>query len=716
MAQVGAALSGNFRTGLVHDWDYDYYSTLPDYCSIRGIQSIDLSEALKNTVNEAITQDHHLFVNRHEVEVALKDASKEVRVLCTLVHLWLLRAGNNVRVTHITFMMYVILAGKLGRNMIFYYINNSDTEDEILLLMKLESQAAKQLQRYKRDDLSTIFEMQVLWNRLDKQVDWEKEVKNRTLPNSVDISPDVVKRIACSIFRDAEQQGYKPKEKKWSEYWATRWSSMPNGSVVSQYADDNELKSKLPREAKVKSAWFAALEKSNYDEWKLRQPMIYATTSTKYEWGKVRALYGCDVTSFLMADFSMADADECLPQQFPVGSKANGKYVKLLTSKMTNSVPFCFDYDDFNSQHSTRSMMAVIEAWIHIFGKYLNDDQKFAANWTLESITNMMVKFGALDRTVTLEGTLMSGWRLTSFMNTVLNRVYLEAADLVPNVVHALHNGDDMYACTLNVQNAVNILGKAKSMGIRAQAAKMNVGTIGEFLRIDARAKNPTGAQYLTRSVATMVHGRVEVGKPNDFFALIKATDVRYDEVEQRGGNKKVLARVKAHTVSFIKNLFSVEDEVLDYYYKLHPLQGGNRRDISAGDMRIVLKSEVVNTNTLMAKYSICSPGMVEYFSYIVNKYKLEKVIKSKKQFLVKAMLSLERQKIGYVLVNETRSMISNYVGLYQAWHKTVFVPEITKVRTAGLVAAKLLPNVHSTPAYLIRNAQEPIEFMKAIL
>lgn len=63
--------------------------------------------------------------------------------------------------------------------------------------------------------------------------------------------------------------------------------------------------------------------KRNFEYYYNRVPMIYSSVSTKYEWGKVRALFGCDITSYLMADFPMGQAEECLPSYFPVGQKAN---------------------------------------------------------------------------------------------------------------------------------------------------------------------------------------------------------------------------------------------------------------------------------------------------------------------------------------------------------------------------------------------------------
>lgn len=716
MAVCGASLSGNLRNGLTETDGGDFYDTLPVTSVSAKLDIERFTQYISKLEVTKITQDHHLFITEKELRMALNETDEEgINYVIDCAN-DMARIGIVNKVLYITIIMYLCVSSNLCRRMVLWLLQSASNITDLNVHMKLESQAAKQLQRAKRDDLSQIFEMQVLWNRAFAEVDWEKEINNRVNAKVVDILSSKVYEMSRGIFLEARANGAKPRNKSWEDYWAIRWLSMPNGSVVSQYLEDVELKKMLPREAKVKSAWFSANKQNSFDAWNNRTPMIFASTSTKYEWGKVRALYGCDVTSFIMSDFAMGDAEDTLPSYFPVGQKANESYVKEMTDKMRRSVPFCFDYDDFNSQHSIQSMQLVIQAWIDVFGIYLTPEQVKAAHWTVESVATMMVRFNETGETHRINGTLMSGWRLTSFINTVLNRVYLQSADLIKHSIYSLHNGDDMYATTRNVKEAVKILAKAKAIGIRAQASKMNIGTIGEFLRVDARSNDPTSAQYLTRAIATMVHGRVEVGKPNDLLAFVNATDTRFEAAVKRGADSEVLRPVLKHIDKFCANLFKTDLEVLDAYRQLHPLQGGKNEQALIQAVRIVQKRTQKDKEDLLRKYLVCQSGMIDYLTHIVDTFQLKNVQIQKKEYLVRAMDSLERSMVGYELVVENRPMIYNYRGLYKAWHKSGFVAQITKIRTAGIVAAKMLPGVNSVPAEMIRRSNDPIELMKAIL
>jgi len=381
----------------------------------------------------------------------------------------------------------------------------------------------------------------VLRNRAFDTVDWNTERENRCDIKTVPISSADVYQRAARIFSMALKHGKRPQKFGWRDYWNIRWSRLPGGSVVSQYDDDKRLKASLPLEARIKSAWFSACPMEEHEQWYVRTPSIYASTSTKYEWGKVRALYGCDVTSFLHSDFAMANCEDVLPQYFPVGRAATEDNISAAMATFDETLPVCFDYDDFNSQHSNTSMTAVLMAWRDVFRPYLSREQVMSMDWTIDSINNVTVQFNELGQQVTTRGTLMSGWRLTSFMNTVLNRIYLEHAGMKDLVVYALHNGDDMFAGARNMADAVCLIKQAKARGIRAQVAKTNLGTIGEFLRVDTRAAQPSAKQYLSRSIATAAHGRVETSAPFDMCALISAHKERADAIITRGGNPYVV-------------------------------------------------------------------------------------------------------------------------------------------------------------------------------
>jgi hypothetical protein len=122
----------------------------------------------------------------------------------------------------------------------------------------------------------------------------------------------------------------------------------------------------------------------------------------------------------------MFDCEDILRDRFPIGRDAESERVhRKLTAMLRGSESFCYDFDDFNAQHSTESMMTVLMAYRDTFQGNMSPEQLVAMNWVIASICDVRVKEQNVDKWYTAKGTLMSGWRLTTFMNTVLNYVYM---------------------------------------------------------------------------------------------------------------------------------------------------------------------------------------------------------------------------------------------------------------------------------------------------
>lgn len=724
MAVCGAALAGNFRAGLDASNHRDFYSTkvelTPPDCSLGEV--LRMIEETKRFPRTKITQDHHMYITRRELREAYEkrwhSKSYEAnyrRSVAMMLYGSAEKLGIDNRVSIITHLVYVAVAPLFAVKHLATIAAMAPDESWYMKTLKAESAAAKQQQTLFRDDLAAVFELTVLRNRVYDCVDWDKEIEHRTRPNTVPISPQTVYNISRRIFQDAAISGARQRRQSWREYWELRWSHMPVGSVVSQYHEDMLLKKSLPQDARVKAAWFAANTHSDYEYWHSRRPEIYASTSTKYEWGKVRALYGCDVTSFLHADFAMSDCEDTLPAYFPVGSKATESYVRDVISKFKDGVPFCYDFDDFNAQHSTRSMQQVIRAWGDTFAHRLSEEQKRSLIWTMESLETQRVRFNDVGKIVTINGTLMSGWRLTSFINSVLNRVYLEAAKLPESAIYALHNGDDVYATTPTILDAVRITARARNLGVRAQMSKMNIGTIGEFLRIDARATNPTGAQYLARAVATATHGRVEIAPANDMRELTRSMDERHKAIIKRGGDKIAVSAMLKRTFRFIIDLFESSWEVLDAMFKYHPLQGGMNEKAEVGGTTLV-KRIIGEDQITVSAFEPIRRGVNDYANAVIKQLRLRFDEADRQQMFMRAVRGLMRKKIRYEIVIERTEDILIYRGLYGVWDKGGFITAITKARSLGFTTATQLRTLNSTLARMIRNAKDPIRFMNAVM
>lgn len=723
MAVTGSLISGNLRVGISRSNHRDYYDDGTEYrLRPAKLTSSDLSEQVRRMPKSRITQDHHLYVSRHElssVYAKVEDSRNERRraVEELLADAEAYDMWNQV--TFITFAMYALTAPIFALRLLMKTKHVSGTPQQFYTLLKAEGGAAKQNQTVFRDDLAAVFELQVLRNRVFDTVDWETEIRHRVQPATVPFSRQTVFARATRIFKIARQEGRNARNIRWSDYWANRVSAMPNGSIVSQYASDRSVKNSLPFDGKVKSAWFAATNHSSHDFWLKREPKIYASTSTKYEWGKVRALYGCDVTSFLHADFAMKMVENTLPSYFPVGERANDRYVKTVLDRMNYGVPFCYDYDDFNSQHSITSMQAVIDAWAAVYGDMLTREQLDSLAWTKASIANQEVFFSDLKRTVRVNGTLLSGWRLTSFINTVLNRVYLEEAGLQEQVEYAVHNGDDMYASCDTILNAMTVVRNGRNLQIRAQVSKTNIGTIGEFLRVDARARNPSGAQYFARAVATAVHGRIEIGKANDARNALQACATRAEAMARRGGERKAVRHMEEAQQAFLLRHFKIDQGVLNAFRTYHPLQGGWNADADICENRLATKQVAESgrePDVLRREFKIVTPGVRDYvkqlcraFNWRFDEDLVEPAITHYADSLLRWMTSYE------IVIDEDADYNAILRGLLGTHKDDPAVIDIAKARQIGLgimpaIAAKCTPLTVA-----VSQARRPYKYLAAV-
>nr|QIP68067.1 RNA-dependent RNA polymerase [Erysiphales associated totivirus 13] len=737
-AIVGAHVSGNFRCG-ISEWNhYDYYSSTDRVAG--AAHNTSLSNADKKWISSLtatrISQDHHLFISHreliqviHDLEVsknkldtyARRDIEERLAAIKTLIdNSARLNLENSVSFN--THAVYMLVAPLFAVRHVVRLIITSENEDVYDKLCKLESQAAKQLQTLFRDDLSAVFEIQVLRNRIYKDVDWKTEKNNRVKTNGVNVSSTDVYRRAMHIFGDAKAEGNFPMKKNWCDYWGERWAKMPNGSIVSQYAEDDAVKKKLPVYARNKASFFASVSNSDHTTWLNRQPEICATASVKYEWGKVRALYGCDVTSFLHADYSMGQCENLLPSYFPVGEKANDNYVKRVISSFNRSVPFCFDYDDFNSQHTTAAMVAVLEAYKNSYKDFLTDEQRSSLDWTIESIQRQTIKNHITHDQYIADGTLMSGWRLTAFMNTMLNRIYLIEAGLLDNVIYSVHNGDDMFAGVDTIQDALNIMRRSHELNIRAQAAKINIGTIGEFLRVDTRSKNATSAQYLARAVSTATHGRVETAKPNDYVGLASSLKCRFDELKERGAVAETVNIIEQQCQEYAANLFNTNIELYAVARDTHVIQGGISQTAPVRNKKIVRKPRYLkNSSESLVVRRMIKVGVDDYVATVKRKLLYSKDTEmSHKLFNMEhlydlAVDALDRNPVSYELVDEENNRIAYYRGMHKAFKNNKFISPISKLRLLGMHTVALSDKVPFLLRELISSDPQPAKLLSAL-
>nr|WMV64388.1 putative RNA-dependent RNA polymerase [Uromyces fabae virus] len=482
----------------------------------------------------------------------------------------------------------------------------------------------KALQNIVSIDLAQCFEFEVLINRGVGDIDWEKETSNRTTPDLCNLDANIIYARAFELLSTVKSRGSKPTVRRWDNFWSTRWKWAPAGSYYSQFEEDDQFRA---RESTLRNKIFSlcAMGKKEFEHFNSRIPQLRAKAMTKYEWGKQRAIYSVDNTSFILGQYSMGDCEVVLSKMFPIGPSANETQVREDVGELLkNGIPYCFDFEDFNSQHSTLSMQMILSAYRDVFAPNLDPMQVEAINWQIAALEDVSV-LNPDGSTYACGGTLLSGWRLTTFMNTLLNKIYI--SECLPNqTIVSLHNGDDVLAAVQSMSQVNLLMKNAELFNIRFQPTKCFLGAIAEFLRVDHNTGN--GRQYLARAISTYVHAPTESIIPNDLLAVLRSQQSRLTEVIDRGGNIEIMTRICAAQTRFIQKIWNVRPADIDIIRKTHVSLGGINDTIELNSLqhrvsRISTYRQFDPGGKLAEDMRRPLPGVQDYALYLANKFDL---------------------------------------------------------------------------------------------
>jgi len=736
---LGQLMAGVFRSCCL---DADYYETIPEEritCGKICENENNCIELLSGEFNRTkVSKDHHTYLRPEEVMFCYKpcDATvayegsgkiirlfysstvvkKDSRLMACAAFLKFARSVKiNNEATIATMLLYLVASSEFARRIFLEICSLSIDEGEFFIMLKEEGTASKVLQHYRRSDLVNIFELNVLVNRVVTEMDWDAE-KEKRVDSKVYVtnSRDIYER-SKTIFMVGRSEGKTPYKQEWDDYWKARWARTPSGSYFASSVELKEKGKVIPAKFRNKKSVLSSIKNLKIGTILNMEPHLMAKTSIKYEWGKTRAIYGCNVENFLLTDFSFGGAEETLPGYFPVGSRANDNYVKNAVSRMSNAIPLCYDYDDFNSQHSIHSQQAVLKAWVDVYRDILSDDQVKAALWSIKALKNMSAKFGDEEVFSKVNGTLFSGWRLTSFCNTVLNRVYLEQAGLLELTTYSLHNGDDVLASVEWFTQGVDLIHTAEGLGIRAQKNKLNFGSIGEFLRVDGLAVDKTGAQYITRALSTMVHGRIESMQVSTMRNGLEANITRVNEAISRGAEAGLMIRILGRINKVLSKIFESDDSVCELYGQLHPVQGGINGFGRVGQQRIIevkigyedLEAKEVSART--------ETGAQDYINLLAQQLgvDLDKVDRS---MIRESNLSMNKVfKTSLSVTREDRKLIQAHRMIYGAWKNDKSMGPINKARLVGLSMITTMVDRANDVFRYIRKLENPLEYITLV-
>lgn len=182
------------------------------------------------------------------------------------------------------------------------------------------------------------------------------------------------------------------------------------------------------------------------------------------------------------------------------------------------------DFDDYNQLHTIELMGYIAERLAAYLAEGCNDAvREYILDLGKLISSGMRVsKIKVAEQVIHPRYGLWSGWRSTSFINTILNPVYNVVASPASDLKALLFMGDDSVGVCENVETAVRHLGDLERARFFAQPSKQLVSQRRtEFLRIMYR-DGLLGVGSLIRSVSSglsgdLQHPRVSFIDPQGF-------------------------------------------------------------------------------------------------------------------------------------------------------------------------------------------------------
>jgi hypothetical protein len=553
---------------------------------------------------------------------------------------------------------------------------------------KHASRFMKAMQNCIEADLRQVFEIDVLANRGVGSIDWEAEKDHRVKPDVVDIPYTEVYQEAVKIFRRAANEGRRPPSMSWEKYWKSRWQFTPTGSVHSQHDDDAQW---IFKDRTLRNKFMTLIRMPNdtpIDFFLDKFPETHAWSSIKWEWAKLRAIYGVDLATFVLTNFGMYMCEEVLPGDFPVGSKSNDNYVKsAVEGVLDGNSPYAFDFADFNAQHPTHAMKAVIHAFRDAYGQFLTDEQVKAIDWIFAAHDNVYVHDNmGLHEVYKSMGTLLSGHRLTTFINSVLNKIYSrKLIEGIKRTIVSVHNGDDILFGIRKISECATMRRNAMKYNIRAQQAKCAAFSIAEFLRVDHT--RPGNGQYLSRGLATLVHSRIESVGATNISDAIEANETRLLEAVDRGFSTKAAIVLRYLYNKRVSGIFNHTTEDAYIITGTHRALGGLTLAKNALT-NYTITDAVVSEELIDEIKNVVLPGVQAFADAVTSRLDLpEKREQINKAIMQSTLRMAMSRRVGKHITKDEHNRESLImVGLYKCFKDLRAKSLLGQAKMAGVV------------------------------
>lgn len=341
------------------------------------------------------------------------------------------------------------------------------------------------------------------------------------------------------------------------EMWALRHQWTATGSAAksattmdpSNFTVDGRRVEGEPETVRLnKKAYSEALDERWLHEVLASQPQLVSETSEKLEHAKRRALYSSDVPNYFATHYVLYQLEGVLDSPL-VDLRQGGDAALIAIERRAREAAgdacgWMYDFADFNAQHGPNDIAATIGlAERAVMG---DDAQacsfKQACRWAAAAVHNTTARDPTSGGTYQVQWGLQSGWRGTSWANTLLNVAYIttvaqtvtQATGRWP-LVRSQHSGDDVYGLTPTWVDAVAMSDYADKCGLRAQPDKVLIDSGAEYLRVSYDESTPAARGYPLRAVASLVSGNWITPVSNDVAGRARAVAEHVGNCHRRG-------------------------------------------------------------------------------------------------------------------------------------------------------------------------------------
>jgi hypothetical protein len=336
-------------------------------------------------------------------------------------------------------------------------------------------------------------------SRVEPWEDIKFRVDHRAFKAQKGVYLDADKLRECVREVVREELAASPEWHATDEYWSRRWMYTKAGAH-SRYPEELWFGERLNLPDRPTRREASEEMKTNLVA--LGEPRVDAGFSEKLEHGKTRAIYSCDTRSYFTFDYLLKPVEAVWRNSkvlLDPGREPQCAMYRRLGKR--GGYKYMLDFDDFNSQHTLEALKICIEEACAGAPQHVLD-------WAVSSWDAMFVHWSDAEgmHESRMVGTLPSGHRATSFVNTILNAAYCRyACGSLIDEVDSYHCGDDVIMLGRDDRLSKIVVAITKS-SFRVNASKQSVGrACGEFLRVSFTRAGARG--YLARAVSSLVSG-----------------------------------------------------------------------------------------------------------------------------------------------------------------------------------------------------------------